>query len=526
MAKFLENQINNDSDDIDLKKAFYIISKNKFFILSITTIFTFGGIVYSLLKQPIWEGNFLIVVKKDSQNNMSSKLEDLAIPTKLTNIVGMSGSSDLKTQKEILSSPSILLPVFKFVKEEEQKKGYKVEKLSYEKWLQNSMKINFKKGTKVLSVKFLHKDKDIIIKTLDLVSAKYKDFSQRERRNYLKDSIEYFGKQKEIAASKYQKSLKSFNNFTIENGLGDIDGFVELSNNNNKSFDVDFNSLRDTFDSPKLFDEINQSNNNAGQRFSKQFSLLEKYESNYLDLSAKLKPNSITLKNLKLKIDNLKASLKRPNEILIQFRDLEREAKRSEKLLANIEKQYINLQLEKAKKTNPWELISNPKVNENRFSPKRKQLTIYFFITGLFLSTIYALFNSLRKGLIYSKEEFDNLLNYEYLGNLEINDKLLSDLYIKKVLEEKNIKDKVLCTLKISNNLIKPKQTTEQENLFTNKRFKEISLEELSDENFNEKIILLAFSENINSKNFKKLNNYLFLKKEQIIGWFFVQKIN
>ena len=60
MAKFLENQINNDSDDIDLKRAFYIISKNKFFILSITTIFTFGGIVYSLLKQPIWEGNFLI----------------------------------------------------------------------------------------------------------------------------------------------------------------------------------------------------------------------------------------------------------------------------------------------------------------------------------------------------------------------------------------------------------------------------------------------------------------------------------
>ncbi len=524
MTKFFENQIANDSDDIDLKKTLNIISKNKIFILSVTTIFTFGGIVYSLLKQPIWQGNFLIVVKKDSRNNTSSKLEDIALPKGLTDIVGMSGSSDLKTQKEILSSPSILLPVYKFVNDEENKKGYKVENLSYEKWLKKSMKIDFKKGTKVLSVNFFHKDKDIILKTLDLVSTKYKEFSQRERRNYLKDSIEYFGKQKEIAASNYKKSLKSFNKFSIENGLGDIDGFIEFNNtkteSNSSNILNDVTELQDMIDNSEFF---NNQSNNAGQRFSKQFNLLEKYESNYVDLSAKLKPNSITLKNLKLKIDNLKASLKRPNEILIQYRDLEREAQRNERLLSKIEKQFINLQLEKAKKTNSWELISNPKVNENRFSPKRKKLTIYFFITGLFLSTIYTLFNSLRKGLIYSLEEFDNLLNYEYLGNLEINDGLLSDLYMKKVLEEKNVKDKTVCLLKICDDLINPKQATVKEKFFTNNKFKEISLEELSDENFNEKIILLVFSEKINSKNFNKLNNYLFLKKEQIIGWFFLK---
>jgi hypothetical protein len=120
-------------------------------------------------------------------------------------------------------------------------------------------------------------------------------------------------------------------------------------------------------------------------------------------------------------------------------------------------------------------------------------------------------------------EEFNNLLNYEYLGNLEINDGLLTDLYIKKVLEEKNIKNNNVCILKISDNLFNSNKANEQEKLLINKKFKEISLVELSDKNFNEKIILFAFAENITSKNFNKLNNYLYLKKEQITGWFFLK---
>ena len=51
-------------------------------------------------------------------------------------------------------------------------------------------------------------------------------------------------------------------------------------------------------------------NDKAGQRFQAQFKLLEKYESQYIDLSSKLKPSSKTLDSLKTKIDNLRSSLK------------------------------------------------------------------------------------------------------------------------------------------------------------------------------------------------------------------------
>ena len=46
-----------------------------------------------------------------------------------------------------------------------------------------------------------------------------------------------------------------------------------------------------------------------------------------------MKPNSKTLKNLKIKIDNLKKSLKRPNEILIKYDELFKTYMRDEKLL-------------------------------------------------------------------------------------------------------------------------------------------------------------------------------------------------
>ena len=65
--------------------------------------------------------------------------------------------------------------------------------------------------------------------------------------------------------------------------------------------------------------------------------MLEDNEAKLLELSARLKPNSKTLSNLKIKIKNLKEFLKRPNQILLEFRELNRLAKRDETFLANIE---------------------------------------------------------------------------------------------------------------------------------------------------------------------------------------------
>ena len=73
--------------------------------------------------------------------------------------------------------------------------------------------------------------------------------------------------------------------------MGDIDGEVALGTSTQSS-------------------ENNKNNENGSQRFARQFALLETYESLYTDYSYKLKSNSKTLQELKLKIENLRSSLK------------------------------------------------------------------------------------------------------------------------------------------------------------------------------------------------------------------------
>ena len=150
------------------------------------------------------------------------------------------------------------------------------------------------------------------------------------------DTLTYLESQKIIYKDKSQLHLK-LNSFVIENGLGDIDGFVKLGNKKNVSL------FEDDFDAANImggnnFKELMQNDEaSGGQRFRNQFILLEKYESEYTDLSSSLKPNSETLTSLKIKIENLRESLKRPNEILVKFRELRKIAQRDESILTSIE---------------------------------------------------------------------------------------------------------------------------------------------------------------------------------------------
>ena len=88
-------------------------------------------------------------------------------------------------------------------------------------------------------------------------------------------------------------SLKELNKFSIDNGLGDIDGFISLDENSNIS-EINLGSNRNSEilrsllkeDIPSNFSSENiDKNDSAGQRFSNQLRRLEKYELQYTDYS-------------------------------------------------------------------------------------------------------------------------------------------------------------------------------------------------------------------------------------------------
>ena len=62
--------------------------------------------------------------------------------------------------------------------------------LSYNKWNNTKLGIAFEKGTNVLSISFIDKDKDFIIDVLNLISSNIKVIQKQKRKRA--DKYNYF----------------------------------------------------------------------------------------------------------------------------------------------------------------------------------------------------------------------------------------------------------------------------------------------------------------------------------------------
>ena len=80
------------------------------------------------------------------------------------------------------------------------------------------------------------------------------------------------------------------------------------------------------------------------------------------------------------KINNLRETLKRPNEILLKFRELTAQAERDENLLNDIEYELVLTNIEIARQKEPWQLISEPTIGGKIF-PSRIIFGIVGFIS-------------------------------------------------------------------------------------------------------------------------------------------------
>ena len=101
-----DNQI-NENDEINLYFIFNTLVREKKSILIVVFLSTLSSIIFSFIVKPIWKGSFNIVVKQDENStNILGKM-----PSDLLGIDLGSNAGD-KTQKLILQSPSVLMPVY------------------------------------------------------------------------------------------------------------------------------------------------------------------------------------------------------------------------------------------------------------------------------------------------------------------------------------------------------------------------------------------------------------------------------
>ncbi len=495
------SNINNDQE-ISLKKYFNIILKEKNLIIILTLIASVFGGTYSLFKKPLWSGEFEMLIQN---NNDTYKPLGNKISSSINPLAGLNRTVENKTKLEILKSRSVLGPVYDFVKENDPNM-----ELNFKKWLNDKTNIKIKLGTDILSVEYKDHDKKLILSSLLQIKEQFQNYSISQRKKELSQSIIYLNSQKQKLSERYKKSLAKFNKFSLENSLGNVDGFISLENRNDSN----------TSNSTNFSNQINTPlANNARQRYAMQFQMLETYETKFENLSSRLKPTSQTLINLKIDIENLKEALKRPNQILIKYKELQSTVKGNQELLDNVINSLEITKLSQARQLVPWDIITPPTINELRISPKRKQIVFTAFLSSLIFSFVIAIIKSKKKGLIFEKEDFEKLLSITFNDCINKNDLTLNTLLIKKLItNKKDLNNLAILELNEGKNE-------------TSKYFLDditatyISLDKIEELEKFINIVVLANPGKINLKNLNIAFQYLKIYKDKIKGYFFLEDL-
>ncbi len=492
--------------EINLVNIYKKLKRNIYLILSITTFSTLFSIYYAKKEIPIFLGQFQILVREDTKQNLTNSLNAGILPKRLSGV-----NSLKKTQELILKSPLVLNPVYEFAKSKYIERGEDISNINYKEWVGDNLSFEFEDGSDVFVVSFQDRDKDLILATLNMISEKYKIYSKRDYNKNLSNELKYLKNQEIIYKEKYEESFQKYSKFVIENNL-------YISPDIPKT-EADL-MVQDDF--PNFF-----KNKKKSPRFQDQFALLKQYEVTRMRYAAKLKPNSLFMKNLDSRISKLKKVTEKPTRILLLEQELAKKMLRNEAILEGIKNKIIVNKLTSAKQKDPWELISIPTLNEGKIYPKLKNLLMLFFLVSLFISISISLLKENLVGNIDDVDIIKSKLKAQYFGTLDsenssINTKII-DLNIKKILSNnklmKNSNNKIGIYYSQNNSLIS--NYIESNN--------EISLLDFSNiEQIKNVVDIVIFIEpgKINFKNINLINKYIDLYTEKNFYWICLENEN
>ena len=152
-------------NEIDLNAILDSIIRKKNLFFSVATSVLFFSFLYAFTRKPIWQGQFQIVLSQNQKASISSKLRaNLAASAvgSLNNSFLSGNNTNLNTEIEILQSPSVLKPIFDYVKDQKEKKGKNISNFRFNDW-SKTISVGLRPKTTVLDLYYRDEDKDLIL---------------------------------------------------------------------------------------------------------------------------------------------------------------------------------------------------------------------------------------------------------------------------------------------------------------------------------------------------------------------------
>ncbi len=413
--------------------------------------------VITLLQKPVWEGEFQIVLADPEKKQGGGAAQLLAQNPALASLIGSGGGGkdSLETEVKILESPSVLKPVFDFVKTSKQRAGENVDRLRYADWLKDDLKIKLEKGTSVLNLSYRDTNKPLVLPVIDRISKAYQVYSGRDRERGLVRGVAYLDQQIELYRRRAVASLRAAQRFAIEQDLtalkGGGKGDEEVVNSLNieairvqaaneiRNINEQLKQLRSLGSDPNtvmfqgllipelaaqgLPQRLNAIDNQLAflrSKFTEREDSIRTLKQERTLLIGLLRTKAFGFLEAKRSAAQARlAAADRPKGVLIRYRELLRVAARDEATLNKLEDERRVLALEQARKPDPWQLISTPTLLDKPVSPSKGRNLALGLLAGLVLGSGAALVAERRSGRVFATDELQAALPGPLLARLD-----------------------------------------------------------------------------------------------------------
>jgi polysaccharide biosynthesis transport protein len=435
----------------------------------------------------MWQADFQIVLADDKgSSGLGSLLSQGgalgALVGAAGGLGGVGGASSQETELKILLSPSVLLPVFDYVKSQlprDQRAG-----LSLRGWA-GAVGAKAAKGTSVLDVTYQGTDPALVLAASRKLAETYQNYSGRKRQRSLQTLIRYLNDQLAIYKPRAEASrarAEAFaNRYTLTSadavpsssggsssvgvlgdgaGLGSLlSGISAIAGGSNagslkvqerelkrRILDLQFQQARVQRTGDRELINMTSGSSMGGMLGSlvtgngASSANTQELDRVIAERRSRFQDNDPMVVNLqkqrqvligvmnrqllqeissaiRLAQSQLKA-LERPPGVVETFQKLSRDANRDANILQNLENNLEEQQLELARDSQPWELISAPTLSDRPIKPQPSRSLTIGLLAGLLAGAGGALLLDRRRGIVHHTDELLELLPYPLLGQL------------------------------------------------------------------------------------------------------------
>ena len=488
----MKNNLPIKEEEFDFSGLISSIKRRKksFFLIAFS-IFLLSGI-YAFKKKPLWEGTFQIVLKQTKKTDSLASLINSGSPISL--LRNASSANKLNTEILILQSPSVLKPIYDYVKSEYNLLGYETSKLRFREWKKNNLLVKLEKKSNVLKISYFDKEKDLIIPVLNKISSKYQDYSGRDTLKTLTNAKNYLDKQVliytektssssndlqayanlhniEVFSSGIGRNLKGSSskkilpNTTANKGMLNFENTyiraknqVNLINEQLKTLEnIDektnlekkigiYTSLIDPTRTIEILAKIQEIDSELARyksAFKSEYPKVKYLEQLKKETFLQLKDLVIgSLEGQKKSAIALQNASKRPQEVIAKYKELFRIYNLNFETLSNLELERKINALSLAKKNDPWELISNPLIYDKAVAPNKPRIIFIGIFFGLILASLYVRLKDKNSEFIYEKKYIDNFLGYKNLFDFSNIDENKLEVIINNLISQYFSKEK------------------------------------------------------------------------------------